>query len=159
MNTLKHTSAQFLSQIQLVPNSFLESRRIASLRYKAPCRILRIRQPSITVQRTTLRQYLYQFDLINQRSSNRLTIDPDTMANPLDTDAGSELFTNYEAELKLVQADLNQKLDQAEELSGEERKSAIRGAQRALDEAKELVCPSNIISYPRWRNLDGHCRT
>jgi len=62
------------------------------------------------------------------------------MANPLDTDAGSELFSNYEAELKLVQADLNQKLDQAEELSGEERKSAIRGAQRALDEAKELVC-------------------
>lgn len=62
------------------------------------------------------------------------------MSNPLDTDAGSELFSNYEAELKLVQADLNQKLDQIEELSGEERKSAIRGAERALDEAKELVC-------------------
>ena len=61
------------------------------------------------------------------------------MANHLDTDAGSELFSNYEAELKLVQADLNQKLDQVEELSGEERKSAVRGAQRALEEAKELV--------------------
>ncbi len=61
------------------------------------------------------------------------------MANPLDTDAGSELFSNYEAELKLVQADLNQKLDQIEELSGEDRKSAARGAQRALEEAKELV--------------------
>jgi len=61
------------------------------------------------------------------------------MANPLDTDAGSELFSNYEAELKLVQADLNQKLDQIEEQSGEERKSAVRGAQRALEEAKELV--------------------
>lgn len=61
------------------------------------------------------------------------------MANPLDTDAGSELFSNYEAELKLVQADLNQKLDQIEELEGEERKTAIRGAERALDEAKELV--------------------
>lgn len=74
------------------------------------------------------------------------------MANPLDTDAGSELFSNYEAELKLVQADLNQKLDQAEELSGEERKSALRGAQRALDEAKELVC------RPQWRvaSIDFH---
>ena len=68
------------------------------------------------------------------------------MANPLDTDAGSELFSNYEAELKLVQADLNQKLDQIEELSGEERKSAIRGAERALDEAKELVCPPHDSS-------------
>lgn len=61
------------------------------------------------------------------------------MANPLDTDAGSELFSAYEAELKLIQADINQKLDQIEELSGEERKTAVRGAQRAVDEAKELV--------------------
>ena len=62
------------------------------------------------------------------------------MANPLDSDAGSEQFDNYEAELKLVQADLTQKLDQVDELSGEERKSAIRGADRAVEEAKELVC-------------------
>ncbi|KAK5944185.1 t-SNARE VTI1 [Knufia obscura] len=66
------------------------------------------------------------------------------MANPLDTDAGSELFSNYEAELKLVQADLNQKLDQIEEQSGEERKSAVRGAQRALEEAKELLDQMNL---------------
>lgn len=61
------------------------------------------------------------------------------MAKPLDTDAGSELFGSYEAELKLVQADLNQKLDQVPELSGEPRKSAIRQAERALDEANDLV--------------------
>lgn len=61
------------------------------------------------------------------------------MANPLDTDAGSELFSSYEAELKLVQADLSQKLDQITELSGEERKSAVRLAERTLEEAKELV--------------------
>ena len=61
------------------------------------------------------------------------------MSSPLDTDAGSELFTSYEAELKLVQADLNQKLDQISELSGEPRKSAIRLSERALEEAKELV--------------------
>lgn len=62
------------------------------------------------------------------------------MSNPLDTDAGSELFTSYEAELKLVQADLNQKLEQISELSGESRKSAIRLSERALEEAIELVC-------------------
>ncbi|KAF7845738.1 hypothetical protein BT93_L0866, partial [Corymbia citriodora subsp. variegata] len=61
------------------------------------------------------------------------------MANPLDTDAGSELFGNYEAEFKLVQADLNQRLDQISELSGEQRKAAIGRAQHSLDEAKELL--------------------
>ena len=62
------------------------------------------------------------------------------MSNPMDTDAGSELFSSYEAELKLVQADLNQKLDQISEATGEERKLAIKQAERALDEANELVC-------------------
>lgn len=61
------------------------------------------------------------------------------MANPLDTDAGSELFSSYEAELKLVQADLNQKLDQISESTGESRKSAVRQTERVLDEANELV--------------------
>lgn len=61
------------------------------------------------------------------------------MANLLDSEAGSELFSSYEAELKLVQADLSQKLDQIAELSGEPRKSAIRLAERSLDEANELV--------------------
>ena len=61
------------------------------------------------------------------------------MANPLDTDAGSELFSNYEAELKLVQADLSQKLDQISELSGEPRKAAVAQAERALEEANEIL--------------------
>ena len=62
-----------------------------------------------------------------------------------DLDIGSELFGSYEAELKLVQADLNQKLDQISELSGEPRKSAVRQAERSLEEAQELVynVPSN----------------
>ena len=64
------------------------------------------------------------------------------MANPLDTDAGSELFSSYEAEFKVVQADLEQKLDQIPELSGEPRKAAVSQAERALEEADELVCPS-----------------
>ncbi|MCJ1345377.1 Vesicle transport through interaction with t-SNAREs 1A [Peltigera leucophlebia] len=61
------------------------------------------------------------------------------MSNLLDTDAGSELFTSYEAEFKLVQADLSQKLDQITEQSGEPRKSAIRLAERSLEEANELL--------------------
>ncbi|MCJ1400261.1 hypothetical protein MMC11_003465 [Xylographa trunciseda] len=56
-----------------------------------------------------------------------------------DTDTGSELFGSYEAELKLVQADLNQKLDQIPELVGEPRKSAVRLAERSLEEATELL--------------------
>lgn len=61
------------------------------------------------------------------------------MSNPLDTDAGSELFESYSAEFRLVQADLQQKLDQIPELSGEPRKAAISQAERALEEAEELV--------------------
>ncbi|KAI1083814.1 t-SNARE [Whalleya microplaca] len=61
------------------------------------------------------------------------------MANPLDTDAGSELFGSYEAELKLVSADLTQKLDQIPDLNGEPRKAAITQAERALEEADELL--------------------
>ncbi|RMD40491.1 hypothetical protein DV735_g4628, partial [Chaetothyriales sp. CBS 134920] len=66
------------------------------------------------------------------------------MSNPLDTEPGSELFSNYEAELKLVEADLTQKVQQIAELSGEERKQAIRGAERAVDEAKELLEQMNL---------------
>ncbi|KFA79021.1 hypothetical protein S40288_00586 [Stachybotrys chartarum IBT 40288] len=61
------------------------------------------------------------------------------MANPLDTDVGSELFSSYEAELKLVHADLSQKLEQIPELAGEPRKAAIHQAERALEEADELL--------------------
>ncbi|KAJ5273404.1 hypothetical protein N7478_008529 [Penicillium angulare] len=61
------------------------------------------------------------------------------MSNPLDTDAGSEMFASYENELQLVQADLNQKLDEITELSGEQRKSAISSADMVLDEATELL--------------------
>lgn len=61
------------------------------------------------------------------------------MSNPLDTDAGSEMFSSYETELKLVQADLNQKLDQIAEASGEQRKTAISQAGHAVEEAQELL--------------------
>lgn len=61
------------------------------------------------------------------------------MSNLIDADAGTERFGSYEAELKLVQADLNQQLDEIPELSGEPRKAAVAKAERALEEANELV--------------------
>lgn len=61
------------------------------------------------------------------------------MANPLDTEAGTELFSSYEVEFRLVQADLIQKLDQIPELSGERRKAVVSQAKRALEEAQELL--------------------
>ncbi|WKT49156.1 hypothetical protein QSH57_014086 [Fusarium oxysporum f. sp. vasinfectum] len=70
------------------------------------------------------------------------------MSNPLDTDAGSELFSSYEAEFKLIQADLNQKLDQIPELAGEPRKAAISQAERALEELDEQV-------NQRFRNYES----
>jgi hypothetical protein len=62
-----------------------------------------------------------------------------TMSNLIDADAGTERFSGYEAELKLVQADLNQQLEQIKETTGEPRKAAISKAERALEEAEELV--------------------
>ena len=70
------------------------------------------------------------------------------MSNPLDTDAGSEMFASYENELKLVQADLNQKLDQIAEATGEQRKNATRQAEQVLDEATELVSLSSTPCGP-----------
>lgn len=69
------------------------------------------------------------------------------MSNPLDTDAGSEMFGSYETELNLVQADLNQKLDQIAELSGEQRNQTIRQAERALGEATELVIKTPLTIH------------
>lgn len=71
------------------------------------------------------------------------------MANPLDTDAGTELFSSYEAEFRLVQADLTQKIDQIPDLSGEPRKAAIAQAERAVEEADELV--SSLFSRFSYR--------
>ena len=61
------------------------------------------------------------------------------MSGPLDTDIGTELFASHEADFKLVQADITQKLDQINELHGEPRKAAIRALERVVDEADEIV--------------------
>ncbi|KAK1830806.1 vesicle transport v-SNARE protein [Podospora conica] len=60
-------------------------------------------------------------------------------ANPLDTSPGTELFNSYEAELKLVLADLTHKLDTTPDLTGEPRKAALSTASLALTEATDLL--------------------
>lgn len=58
----------------------------------------------------------------------------------LDSDAGTERFSNYEAELKLITADFSQKLDQIRESpSGEPRKALVNAANRLAEEARELL--------------------
>jgi vesicle transport through interaction with t-SNAREs protein 1 len=95
------------------------------------------------------------------------------MSNLIDADAGTERFSGYEAELKLVQADLSQQIEQIKETTGEPRKAAISRAERALEEAEELIgqmrleksnIPANLKSKynARFRNfehdLDTHKR-
>ncbi|KAH8717108.1 t-SNARE [Phaeosphaeriaceae sp. PMI808] len=87
------------------------------------------------------------------------------MSNFIDADAGTERFSGYEAELKLVQADLSQQLEQIKETTGEPRKAAISKAERALEEAEELIgqmrleksnMPANLKSKfnARFRNFE-----
>jgi vesicle transport through interaction with t-SNAREs protein 1 len=76
------------------------------------------------------------------------------MANLIDTEAGSELFSSYVAELKLVQADLNQKLEQIAELDAgtEARKAAQGQAERALEEAKEIVSSTRMGHWEEFKD-------
>ncbi|KAF1832107.1 V-snare-domain-containing protein [Decorospora gaudefroyi] len=87
------------------------------------------------------------------------------MSNLIDTDAGTERFGGYEAELKLVQADLSQQIEQIKETTGEPRKAAISRAERALEEAEELIgqmrleksnIPANLKTKynARFRNFE-----
>ena len=72
------------------------------------------------------------------------------MSNLIDAEAGTERFGGYEAELKLVQADLSQQIEQIRETTGEPRKAAINRAERALEEADELVRgPGSLGSMQR----------
>lgn len=68
-------------------------------------------------------------------------------SSTMDSDPGSELFSSYESDFKLVQADFSQKLEQIPELRGEERKAAVGAAKRAIDEGEEIVSCSLLREY------------
>jgi hypothetical protein len=57
----------------------------------------------------------------------------------MDTDIGTELFAGYENDFNLIIADISTKLQGAQDQDGEARKAAVRAAERAADEAEEIV--------------------
>ncbi|KAK9246836.1 vesicle transport v-SNARE protein N-terminus-domain-containing protein [Lipomyces tetrasporus] len=61
------------------------------------------------------------------------------MSQALDAEPGSELFASYEADFRLAYAEITQKIDQIPELAAEPRKASVRAAERAIDEADEIV--------------------
>jgi vesicle transport through interaction with t-SNAREs protein 1 len=62
----------------------------------------------------------------------------------MDTDIGTELFSGYENDFNLIVADISSKLQGIQDQDGEPRKSGIRAAERAVEEAEEIVPPSSI---------------
>ncbi|KAK9458936.1 t-SNARE [Lipomyces oligophaga] len=61
-----------------------------------------------------------------------------------DYNGGSELFSSYEADFNIAFAEAAQKIEQLPELATEPRKASARAAQRALDEADEIVGQMSI---------------
>ena len=57
----------------------------------------------------------------------------------MDTDIGTELFAGYENDFNLIVADISSKLQGLQEQDGEPRKASLRAAERALEEAEEIV--------------------
>jgi hypothetical protein len=57
----------------------------------------------------------------------------------MDTDMGTELFAGYENDFNLIIADISSKLQGLQDQDGEPRKAAIRAAERAIEEAEEIV--------------------
>jgi hypothetical protein len=57
----------------------------------------------------------------------------------MDTDIGTELFASYESDFNLIIADISSKLEGLQNQDGEPRKVAIRAAERAVEEAEEIV--------------------
>jgi vesicle transport through interaction with t-SNAREs 1 len=57
----------------------------------------------------------------------------------MDTDIGTELFAGYENDFNLIIADISSKLQGLQDQDGEPRKAALRAAERAVEEAEEIV--------------------
>jgi hypothetical protein len=76
----------------------------------------------------------------------------------MDTDIGTELFAGYENDFNLIIADISSKLQDLQDKDGESRKAAIRAAERAVEEAEEIVHSHpwhNSCCGLGWPNGDG----
>jgi vesicle transport through interaction with t-SNAREs 1 len=71
----------------------------------------------------------------------------------MDTDIGTELFAGYENDFNLIIADISSKLQGLQDQDGEPRKAALRAAERAIEEAEEIVCLSPLMhdAHPSCR--------
>lgn len=59
----------------------------------------------------------------------------------MDTDIGTELFAGYENDFNLITTDISSKLQGLQDQNGEPRKAALHAAERAVEEAEEIVYP------------------
>ena len=57
----------------------------------------------------------------------------------MDTDIGTELFASYENDFNLIITDISSKVESLADQDGEAKKGAIRAADRAVEEAEEIV--------------------
>jgi vesicle transport through interaction with t-SNAREs 1 len=58
----------------------------------------------------------------------------------MDSDVGTELFSSYENDFNLIIADISTKLQGLQEQdNAETKKSSLRSAERAVEEAEEIV--------------------
>jgi Vesicle transport v-SNARE protein N-terminus len=73
------------------------------------------------------------------RNFRRATASASKFQISMDTDIGTELFASYEGDFNLIIADISSKLQGLQDQDGEARKSAIRAAERAAEEAEEIV--------------------
>lgn len=66
----------------------------------------------------------------------------------MDTDVGTELFVSYENDFNLIIADISAKLESLKDIDGKLHKPAINAAERAVEEAEEIVMtfPNNQFS-------------
>lgn len=62
-----------------------------------------------------------------------------TLPFAMDTDIGTELFAGYENDFNLIVADISSKLQGLQDQDGEPRKAGLRAAERAVEEAEEIV--------------------
>jgi Vesicle transport v-SNARE protein N-terminus len=62
----------------------------------------------------------------------------------MDTDIGTELFAGYENDFNIITADISSKIDSLKNADGKTRTAAINAAERALEEAQEIVSPSFV---------------
>ena len=63
----------------------------------------------------------------------------------MDTDIGTELFAGYENDFNLIIADISSKLQGLQDQDGEPRKATLRAAERAVEEAEEIVCLHTLL--------------